>query len=382
MRDNVTNLRLHFAVIGLASCTACAGPVRAEPDVTVNQVTSMWKTRQAKFHTVKYAWTERDTLPKGSIQKPNAPLRPGFEGLTIPPEDITYDVPYQLALDGDKMRYSYEGKAWSVEKKSLLPDPYISVFDGSVSKIFHPSGYTQWPVGIIRPEKRNVDSRNYHVKSLLLAFRPLPTTTGSFSPSDFTISKERALLQNKECIVLQQPLRAGVTSQTLWLDPSRNLVVLRYMESRSGKVGLKLDIQYTNDPDSGWIPASWECLASNPNGSLQEAFAATVTTYKINGPISPDEFQIDFPPGTRVRDQRPNATVPEYIVRKDGSKRSLPSEDIGASYEQLVSSEPGQAHAYPVSVAGRHRWLTPTLVALAVLTIFAVWTWRKRATAK
>ena len=51
-----------------------------------------------------------------------------------------------------------------------------------------------------------------------------------------------------------------------------------------------------------------------------------VTSCEINVPISPSNFEIVFPPGTRVRDEVKNI---DYIVKPTGGTRVILSEDIG-----------------------------------------------------
>jgi hypothetical protein len=107
---------------------------------------------------------------------------------------------------------------------------------------------------------------------------------------------------------------------------------------------MQLDVDYVQDPQYGWVPTSWKYVLMDPTKAYDQiarSFHSTVTAWEVNIPIDPSEFELAFPVGTRVSE--PNSPTPEYIVTKDGKKRIIPPEDIGATYEQLLNSEPGYA---------------------------------------
>jgi hypothetical protein len=126
-----------------------------------------------------------------------------------------------------------------------------------------------------------------------------------------------------------------------------------------------MDVEYASDRKYGWVPSPWVYTILNEKGAIQESYNATVTDWAVNVPIDPDRFEITFPPGTRVVEPR-NSPTPNYIGREDGSKRIIPPEDIGATYEQLIRTQPGTALE---EMEGSKGWL---LFVLAVGTLIVI----------
>jgi hypothetical protein len=102
-----------------------------------------------------------------------------------------------------------------------------------------------------------------------------------------------------------------------------------------------IDIRYQSDAVAGWVPVGWEMIYQRGKEELQEKWIGTVNRCVVNIPIPPREFEIEFPPNSRVTNE---ITKEEYIVKPTGAKRSIPPEDIGTTYEKLINTEPGAAN--------------------------------------
>jgi len=89
--------------------------------------------------------------------------------------------------------------------------------------------------------------------------------------------------------------------------------------------------------DYGWVPSGGTYVAKRQDGSVRESSVATIKKFEINPVISKDEFEIDFPPGTDVLDQRKAAKLRHYIVQPDGSAGIFPK---GATYREASGLDP------------------------------------------
>jgi hypothetical protein len=65
-----------------------------------------------------------------------------------------------------------------------------------------------------------------------------------------------------------------------------------------------------------------------------------MTSAEFNVDIGPVSFTIAFPPGSRMSDERSRE---EWIIKANGEKRPILRGDIGATYEQMINSDPGEA---------------------------------------
>jgi len=119
----------------------------SKPVATKAQIIAAWQRRQDGIKSASFAWVEQQTYPNGWLGNPRFPER---ERAAIPAlrEDRTYLVSKTLAVDGNKMRYSFEldRKEKPDGVRVQTPDNrtdglglrrkyrYLSVFDGQVGK--------------------------------------------------------------------------------------------------------------------------------------------------------------------------------------------------------------------------------------------------------
>jgi hypothetical protein len=108
----------------------------------------------------------------------------------------------------------------------------------------------------------------------------------------------------------------------------------------------------------------------NPNSELRQAYRIGITDLKINESIPIERFDIPFPPGTWVRDTRSNT---QYITLEGGGERVITADELlrGATYSQIVSSEPGKA-GLPPWYSGVRTWVLRVNVLLALLFVVLI----------
>jgi hypothetical protein len=129
-----------------------------------------------------------------------------------------------------------------------------------------------------------------------------------------------------------------------------------------GRVVGAVEVEYNADLQVGWMPITWKVVRFLPDGGLNDSVTANVAEYRVNAPSSGELFELQYPPGTWVRNHVTNET---YIIREGGWKRPvLRGEFDGTNYEQLLNSDPPGMPS--------RRWLSIILVAATILLIVVV----------
>lgn len=360
----------------LVACTGillCHDRSLAEPQNGIGAALKAWRTQESLVQSATFSWTESQTHSRGEVSNSHGAAGRLPPGAIIPPADVTYSVPKTLAFDHDKLRYTYEGKHWSPHTNGLVSDPYVSVFDGAISKIFQPPGAMPHPTGYVRPEKRNVDSQNLHTRPLLMRYRPFHPVMGISKLTEFTLSAQPAMRGEGTYVALEHNDVATGTGRMIWADPEKGFAIVHYATSRRGQAAVTTDIEYARNPSHEWVPSSWTIVQIDHAGMITQSFSAKVSTYDINPVIPVTAFQVVFPPGTRVSDMKDNV---EYIVKDNDTKRLIPPEDIGATYDQLLNSAPGAAR-HTTTHGSRTLWWVIGSIS-AFLAISASWIWWRR----
>ena len=170
--------RSHLAFALAMSCLVSASPwayCQGSADVSLEAVIKAWQERQDRVRSGVFSWTETRTVTKGAMSAMMT-RRGNPKGKTIPPEDLSFDIPAKLSMDGEKLRHDYEGdRQWSEEKDDLVPISYSSAYDGSTGKFLYPRGTEigDWPEGVIRAEKYLPDAKDAESAPILMSFRGL-----------------------------------------------------------------------------------------------------------------------------------------------------------------------------------------------------------------
>lgn len=337
------------AMIAVAVAVLIVPAVCGEPGapITVEAIRQAWQARQDRVRTARITWKEQLTEPKGSISSSMPRIvRQRLkleESAIIPPKDSTVDFSMSLDLDGNKVRYSYEGMEWSHKIKGYRPVKYVSVFDGEGAKDLYPEGNgdVNWPQGIIRQKATNFrDAQLFRLRPPLLAFRGLDPALRPFDIGSMVITSRRAMIGGQASVVLERRFPGMNSTIRLWLDPAREYMIIRHLIIERGQSSNQIDIHYRASAEAGWVPDAWTIVNNMPSGNILDTWRAAVVTAELNNSVDPHLFALEFPPGARVRDLQ---DMKDWVIKLNGKKRNILPEDIGASYEQMINSEPGEA---------------------------------------
>ena len=159
---------------------------------------------------------------------------------------------------------------------------------------------------------------------------------------------------------------------TFLLDPEKDYVVRRVRnQNDKGHITDQTDVEYRPHEVAGWVPSAWVFNKYSAAGNTLKTTRVEVVELRVNEPQPPELFDIQFPPGTEVHDNKNNKL---YIVKSDGSMRELSTRG-----EEL----PGSVFQSGTPWYRRHQWLLVSLaLALAVVAVGLVWVKRKKRNAQ
>jgi hypothetical protein len=306
--------------------------------VKLEDVLRATRERQERVHSLHFRWKMLTTYGKGSQTLP-PPFNP--TGELTPPHDVTYESASELWLDGEKMRYLQDLYQWSKEKQTMLPWPMVGVNDGKTTKELQERGREDknFPLGWVRAEKRYWMTMSVEGYPLFMTFRACEQRLAVNDISQMVLTGRQAPIDGHLCCELQLKHPGTSTLDHLWVDPSRDFVITRYLQTDNGKFISQTDVRFVEDPEAGWVPSAWDVVARFPDGKLQLSEEAQVLEHQINPALDADLFDIDFPRGTVVNDEPAKKL---YIIKPDGSQRVWAKEEWGLSYQDALASEPGE----------------------------------------
>ncbi|MCX7428933.1 MAG: hypothetical protein NTW96_25310 [Planctomycetia bacterium] len=293
----------------------------------------------------------------------------------LPATDVSVECTRTVIFNGTMLRMDCEGSYWNPIRAEIAQDPIVNTFDGEVGKnLFDYRKSTGEILGAIDKEARNLQCRSPVFLVLALAYRPCDLDMGGLNLKKYTVSPNMDTIDDRTCVVLSpNPPSPHGEGRTLWLDPHRDLLVVRLQTAMRDKARVTTyDISYQKDPSHGWVPSEWKWIATGGGRRLFEQGAARMKGYSINTDIPRSEFQLDFPVGTYVTDFR---SMKRYIARPAGEPRTVTKEELrrGAQYEDLLSTESGMARSEPTDSGGARLTLLLLSMVIIVTCVIALW---------
>lgn len=277
---------------------------RSKPVPPKAEIIKAWQKRQDAVKTFRFAWTEQQTHPKGWLPNPRYRQHEwaNIPGLLI---DRSYTVAKTLAVDGNKMRYTFE-----LDRKEE-PDgvrvmasgntradglgvrrnySYISVFDGQTGKT-RLSSLTDSPPAASSQALTNVDAQNLDTRVIMMALRPLDPALGHLLIDRAVTNQARTFYKGKSTMLLEEQHDPSGWKTVLRLEPERDFLVTEYYVLFEQKRIVDIDIDYVEDARWGWLPNGWRITQMLADGSKQLLVEAKVSSYSINLPIGIEEFR-------------------------------------------------------------------------------------------
>lgn len=333
-------------------CTVACYPIKADVTrkITAEQVLEAWEKRQERVQSLRMEWNESFTQTGASLLISEEQLED--ERLKAIKSDhlktFTHDRGYTFSLLKNCVRVHVSGKRWVSRRGEFVDQPYTSVinedesathFDKGDSAKGAASEQSLGSIGRTFPEQAN-----NHLEPVIMHFRPLVLSLSTLISRELTVLDRVGTVDGRRCVILQAS-RSPYAKVELWVDPSRDFLILRMVRTYTGKVASQFDISYDSNEVCGWVPSGWTGVGYNTTrGKLTDRIVSTVTLCQVNPPVDSSEFDYEFPPDTLVNDTRDDSF---YVVRQDGTRRMVTEAELRGSvpYDALVETESGQGIA-------------------------------------
>lgn len=276
----------------------------AEPDTPARK-------RQEAIKSIEFVCRFSDVTEAGGQGETRQP--PNAKSRYLPFERESWEGTVRVLIDGERSRVEItktrEGGG-TFRRIFACDGSTRKRLDGSTDKMFEKGAFAvieaaaalqEWPEAVYQP--------------VFLATRPLgiagwrpwlPLTQGQPTGNTAIIDQ----VSTDEWSWTESP----ATFYRICLDPHAGHAVRR-VRLESKRSPFQTDILWKQH-NGLWLPDSWETVWTFDDGTPRHTIKATVERIRLNEPIPDSEFDLTFPPGVKVLDERTNSS---YLVREDGS---------------------------------------------------------------
>ncbi|MEO2031073.1 MAG: hypothetical protein ABGZ35_03205 [Planctomycetaceae bacterium] len=259
-----------------------------------------------------------------------------FAGYHGPPDDPEVYFPLDEALNRtvrsvffDALHARFPGNGAQLRS----PRHLTRIFDGSSFRELLSAASTQHAEAAIYAGAGGGLPEDLAYRPLLLSLRPLSPLGTPPDTSRWELVANDVYVDGVRCLQLQESADHDVV-RSYWIDPRRDFVIVRQIETHGGTPAAQLDIKYEEHERHGWLPANWTVMIMQGSADVEDFpgqhelfpfLAAKVISSTINESVSEDTLTIAFPPGTVVNDMLGGQ---HYLIQPDGSFMDLSREDV------------------------------------------------------
>jgi hypothetical protein len=112
-----------------------------------------------------------------------------------------------------------------------------------------------------------------------------------------------------------------VSTGAVYVDPARHYIPVKFV-SHYQKRSIEIEMSYAANARIGWVLSGWVIKLPDPTHEFAETRSGNVKYVSINEPIDDKAFALQYPPGTRVRED--NGGIRRFfIVQPDGSQKQV-----------------------------------------------------------
>lgn len=280
----------------------------------------------------------------------------------VPSADTTLEADNRLLIDGMRVRFEDKLPIWHVRTGELTKGKTcLSVSNGELAKRFFPAGIgTDDKVsGFIARDGRCEQIKESYLTPLTTFLRGLEPAFAPYPVQKLKKTGRVLLIAGSSCEEYSMGLSADLTI-AFWFDSQASYTLRRIQKIRRGLVTEQSDVHYQSHSQLGSVPSSWLMNQFDQAGKVVRSVEVTVTAFRLNPSPPAELFEIEFPPGCEVFDER---TTKYYRIQPSGDMR-----EVTSSGQELpnVIPQPG------VSWVRRNIGLLIGLAALLMVSVFYV----------
>jgi len=325
---------------------------QTEKSTTLARVLAAWKAREERIHSFHFTFDCHLFLPEGYVV-PDRNLVGGVADTTDKKEkrDL-YTIPKSdyWAEGRDRLRDEYFQVRRNGPNEWERVARVCTTADGTLhSRLTVPTDaaesemMTLWRyVRAKDPKKGQMlsgvdprqDPRNADLAPFRLTFRAsAPNVT--WTPDRCRVVSENELVGEVHCIKIQ--MDDFHYSETCWVDPKREYIVLRWQQRQGEAAPVTLSIQYRTDKQHGWIPWRWERQLPGHTADFEGNAEFVVTSYSLNEKSPDNTFRPVAPSGAHVCDASVDGLIPAVESAPDQTHAS-PAQPTTPSMETIVAA--------------------------------------------
>lgn len=350
----------------LLSLLASAFAQQSLEPLSKSSILSRIRARQNAIHSARISWTQTNFEEKGARidsgeSSPSADT-PSTSVKAVPPAAVEYTEEFSFSFDGIKTNYLSMERMFE-DSNAPFDISKRRTFNGEAQKsLRQPFGKFDYPYGTIYKEAgRNRDLGLLFLEPIIQVYRLLTPEMMPQRLVDFKISESELELRGVETLSLYVELRK--LRRVLYVDKSRDFIPIRFSLESDANIQRQTDFDYRFDATYGWVLDGWEITKFAANNLVTNRYAARIHQIEINPRLSPDEFEITFPPNTLVDDLKEGGG---FIQKADGSRRPIMPSEFSTPYKDLLNSSPE-----PIRASGRNCLLiTVNLIVIAFVATY------------
>lgn len=327
-----------------------ANPVARCSDELIKNMIGEWTRRANKLESVRVRWNETEMIAAHSMLSVG-----GKPSVRYPLRDITNEKSVEFVKSNENIRYETNGPLWDVTSSEFFVRQYLSTWDGRQSMSLFGADAGRNPrfgaLGYLHEPNQHMDQGNDGIAPVMLLW---------YAPrSHFQILSDLAE------VVLEHSPGPG-TNLRFTVNRQQGFSITRVERTVGDQPQFTLDIRYVATGDI-WLPASWKGLLLSRRGQLKRQFDCRVNSFVTNVSIPPNDFQITFPVGTRITDQRSGR---QYLSEPRGTRRPFTENDL-ANRPEYVRETRALAAMSPKLGSTKSTRNTPIMIGCAGVLIVA-----------
>lgn len=264
--------------------------------------------RVKAFSTVDVTWTVTSHFEKASNKGDS---RDPF-GATATDQRVddklpaTFEWQARLRCDGSKLRLEYARPKWDFGELRFTMPLRVFVFDGSAGKFLLSKEEASFPYRGVVTGPQMQWGRGMDFAPLLWHFRGFayPGMLGHrFFDADAEISRETVRARPYIVITRDSGTGNSARKEVLWIEAEPLHSIRRLTQTQNGQLQCELRVDHFQKLGGRVVPWQWSLEDCNAEGMFRVSSHAKVLKALVNQPIADGVFNLEFPPGTMVRDE-------------------------------------------------------------------------------
>lgn len=315
------------------------------------------RMRQEAIKSVEFVFTVTETVEPGAWNVLGLGA-PG--GGPLPAQRVTRESKNRLVISGNRIRFENNHPIPSAQTNDFSKNIVLAVSDGTRQKQYvgpTTGADKKNSYGLLANPARGMIAQDTLELPMVLAARGYDSELSlSAYAKNLKPTGETLRVRDRKCTAYTW----SAQRMTVWVDETVGHSPRRIQfVSRGGTTTTQLEVESAAEPSSGlFLPTSWKQTKYSDAGKLRTTLAVRVDEMHVNREYGADTFDLEFPPGIDVDDQRSQT---HHRVQPDQSL--VPLDSAGK----------------PVGWLERNWvWLT-CVTAACVLALVAVLSWRKVA---